>query len=74
MSEEKKTRSTNEIKQEYQQLATKAGNLQYAIGEQNRDLSMINSQMRDLSLEFTSADNAEKEAAKSAAAPEEVKS
>lgn len=67
MGEEKKPRSSAEIKQEFQGLSFKAGNLQYAIREQQRDLEMINNQLRDLSFEYTAADNAEKEAAKKAA-------
>ena len=63
MSEEKKSRSTQEIQAEYQQLAFKAGNLQYAIGQQKKDLELINDQLRDLNFEYTAAKNLE-EAAK----------
>ncbi len=62
MSETKRTAA--EIKSEYTNLAFKAGNTQYAIAENQRDLAMINTQMRDLSLEYTAATNAEAEAAK----------
>lgn len=68
MSDEKKTRSPQEIQAEYQQLAFKAGNLQYAISEQNKDLALINGQLRDLSFEFNAAKAAEESAATDAGA------
>ncbi len=60
MSEEKKpARSTQEIQQEYQNLAFKAGNLQYAIVSQEKDLALLNEQLRNLNFEFVSARTAE---------------
>ncbi len=67
----KPLRSTAEIKAEYANLVGKAGQLQYAISEQQRDLTMTNLSLRDLSLEFTASDNAEK--AKAAAEAQAAK-
>lgn len=67
MSEAKKHRPTQEIQAEYQQLAFKAGNLQYAIVENGKDLSLINSTMRDLNLEFAASKAAEDTASKASA-------
>lgn len=64
MSEENKKRSLQDIGQEYQQLAFKAGNLQYAISEQTKDLGLLNSQMRDLNFEFNKVKAQEEAAAK----------
>jgi len=52
---EKKPRTSDEIQKEYQHLAFKAGNLQYAIVENQKDLALINSSLRDLNFEFTAA-------------------
>ncbi len=55
MSESPAPKSSRALQEEYQQLAFRAGNLQYSIEENKKDLALINSQMRDLALEFISA-------------------
>ncbi len=55
MSESPASKSSQALQGEYQQLAFRAGNLQYSIEENKKDLALINSQMRDLALEFISA-------------------
>lgn len=65
MSEDKKApRSTQEIQQEYQNLAFRAGNLQYELSQKGKDLTLINDQMRNLNFEFISSKEAEDAAAK----------
>lgn len=71
MSESKK--SSQSIQQEYNQLAFRAGNLQYAIRENSKDLDLLNSQMRDLSLEYISVQAEEQKAADAAKAQEAPK-
>lgn len=70
MSEEaKKTRTVEEIQQEYTQLCCKAGHTQYQISGLEKDLEMINSSLRELNFEAAAAS-----AAKAAAeAPKEEK-
>jgi hypothetical protein len=51
MSEETKTRTVADIQQEYQQSCLRAGHLQYQIDALSKDLSLLNSTMRDLNLE-----------------------
>lgn len=55
----KPPRTTQAIQQDYQNLAFRAGNLQYEIKEKNKDLDMINSSMRDLNFEFIAAKKTE---------------
>lgn len=63
-------RSSQQLQGEFQQLALRAGSIAYAIKENQRDLDLIQGQMRDLSLEFvTVKSREEEEAKKSAEAP-----
>lgn len=71
MSENTKpSRTIPEIQQEYTNLCTKVGQLQYHIYTLEKDLEMANSSLRDLNLEAASVKGAEEtakaEAAKSA--------
>lgn len=61
---EKKHRPSKDVQQEYQNLVFKAGNLQYAISQNRKDLEAMNNQLRDLTLEYVSAQEAEKTAPK----------
>lgn len=72
MSNESK-RSSQDIHTEYVRLCMRAGELQYKIGELDKELSMMNSTIRDLNLEYGAAIKAEEEAKKEAAAKEPVK-
>lgn len=65
-----KSRTTQEIQSEYQQLAFKAGNLQYAIAEQTKDLGLLNTQLRELNFEFVASQAKEKAAAEAPKAEE----
>lgn len=56
MSEEKKTRTRQDIQQEYSQLCAKAGNLQYQIWAFNKDLENLYSAARDLNQEAAELD------------------
>lgn len=60
-------RSSEEIVKDYNNLAFKAGNLQYTIATQTKDLQKINETLQELNLEFVAAKNAEAEAAKEVA-------
>ena len=71
MEEEKKTRTVEQIGQEYQVLCTRAGHTQYQIDALSNDLDMMNEELRSLNLE--AADIKGKEAAAKAATPEAVK-
>lgn len=53
-------RTTQEIQTEYQNLAFKAGNLQFAIFQQQKDLDLINQTLRELNFEYVSASEAAK--------------
>ena len=61
---DKPARSVAEIQQEYQNLAFRAGNLQYEICQKNKDLDLINDTLRSLSFEFVAAQEAAKAAEK----------
>jgi hypothetical protein len=63
----KPVRSTKEVQQDYQNLAFKAGNLQYEIHCKNGDLERLNNEMRDLNFEYIEAKNREDGEAKAKA-------
>lgn len=49
--ESTKTRTFEEIQREYSALAAKCGQFQYQVYTLNRDLDLLNNQMRDLNFE-----------------------
>lgn len=51
MSETKVERTLDQVRQEYSNLAAKAGHTQYQIAELTSDLKVINEQLRDLNFE-----------------------
>lgn len=51
MSESTKTRTVDDIQQEYQQGCLRAGHLQYQISALSKDLDLLNESMRELNLE-----------------------
>jgi hypothetical protein len=51
MSEEKKERTLEEVKNEFNQLCFRAGSLQYEIAVKNKDLEMLNESLRNLNFE-----------------------
>lgn len=56
MSKEFKVpRSVQQIQQDYVQLTTKAGDLQYKIHVSQSDLGLINQQLKDLNFEYIAA-------------------
>lgn len=57
-------RTSAAVVQEYNKLAFKAGNLQYQITEQKRDLNTINETMRSLNLEYAKLKEVEETSAK----------
>lgn len=63
MSEEKKSRSIEEIQQEYASVCAKAGEAQYRISRAKADLLTFNQRLLDLNLEAMAV-AAEKEAEK----------
>ena len=63
-----KPRTSTEIQQEYNNLAFKAGNLQFELSERNKGLAMINQTLYDLSDEFVKAKAAENKAVEDAKA------
>lgn len=67
MDEKKEKRTSASVAQEYNNLAFKAGNLQYSIREQQRSLDSINQTMLDLTLEFNGLKAEEDKAAAEAA-------
>jgi hypothetical protein len=50
-STETKTRTVEDIQQEYQQGCLRAAHLQYQISALSKDLDILNSSLRDLNLE-----------------------
>lgn len=62
MSEPKKHRAISEIEQDYANLCAKAGSIQYQIHVAERDLGLLNEQLKDLNLEAAATKTAEKEA------------
>lgn len=58
----KAPRTVPEISQQYTQLCTQAGHLQYEIATKTKDLDLLNSTLRDLNNEAYAAQQAEKEA------------
>ena len=62
------TRTVPEIQQEYQNLCIKAGHLQYQIYTYEKDVEMINKELRDLNLEAAASKAAEAKASEEAAA------
>lgn len=71
MSENKK-RSIPEIQAEYQNLALRAGHIQYQIVTMQGDLELLNKSLRDLNLE-AAAVKAEEDAKARVDEPSEVK-
>lgn len=69
-TETKPERTVQQIQEEYQQLAFRAGNNQYQIYTLERDLDVLNSKMRELNFEAAAAQQAE--AAKKAAEAAQV--
>lgn len=63
----KAPRSIPEINNEYQQLCLQAGHIQYQVFCHEKDLVILNDQLRDLNLEGAAAQQAAKEAEKVAA-------
>lgn len=59
MTEQAKHRSVDEIRQEYSNLCSKAGHLQYSIKCLKDDLELVNEQLKELNLEAAAAANAE---------------
>lgn len=57
-------RKSEEVLNEYNNLAFKAGNLQYQISQFTKDLDLINNTLRDLNLEFNQIQKNEAEVAK----------
>lgn len=60
MAEEKPKRTVAEIQQEYGQLCTRAGHVQYQLHAHSKDLELINQTLRDLNFEAASAQADEK--------------
>jgi len=59
----KAPRKLEEIQAEYQRLCLQAGHIQYQMSTLEKDLSLLNEQMRDLNLEGAAAQKAAAEAA-----------
>lgn len=68
----KEPRSPDAVRQEYQNLAFKAGNLQYEIVCKQKDLQVLNDTMRELNFEYIEAQNKAEEAKKAAEQPKEA--
>lgn len=60
----KAPRPLEQIQQDYQRTCTQVGNLQYQIWALDKDLQLLNEQLRDLSLEGAASNKAAQEAAK----------
>lgn len=56
-------RKSEEIMNQYNNLAFKAGNLQYQICQYEKDLDLINTTLRDLNMEYNQVQTQEKEVA-----------
>ncbi len=54
-------RTFETVQTEYQQMALRAGHLQYQIHALSKDLALLNDQMRDLNFEFAKIKGAESE-------------
>lgn len=67
-------RSSAEIVKEYNNLAFKAGHLQFEIRDKTADLNAINNTLSALNVEFRGAVEAEKNAAKTEEAPADAQS
>ncbi len=67
MSDKKKERTVSEIQSEYSGLCARAGHAQYQISVMQKDLELINEQLRELNLE-AAASSAKEAAAKAEAA------
>lgn len=70
---EKKHRTVQEIQNEYAQLCTRAGHLQYQVYTFAKDLEIVNATLRDLNVEAAASQQAEEEAKKEAAPAVEEK-
>lgn len=68
MSEEqqKPSRSSHDVQQEYAKLCSQAGHLQYQISVFDKDLEVLNNTLRELNFEYAAAQRREVEAAKPA--------
>ncbi len=66
-------RSTDQIKQEYSNIALKAGTLQYEILCKKGDLDLVNNRLKELNTEFITVSNTEAEVAKKVKEAEETK-
>lgn len=63
-------RTSDQVLKEYNNLAFKAGNLQYTVFETQREITAINETLRSLALEYNKVKSAEQaEAAAKAAEP-----
>lgn len=62
MSEEKKSRTSQEIQQEFNGLALKLGDIVYKLAMFDKDKTTIVERMRDLGFEYLAAKNAEEKA------------
>lgn len=60
-------KSSNQIQQEYAQLCTKAGALQFEIESKKKDVVAFNARLAELQLEYVAAKNFEAEVAKKVA-------
>lgn len=76
MSEEqqKPSRSSQDVQQEYARLCSQAGHLQYQIAVFDKDLEVLNNTLRELNFEYAAAQRRESEAAKSAEEPKKEES
>lgn len=72
MSKEfKAPRKLEEIQADYQRLCVQAGHIQYQVFTLNKDLALLNDQLRDLNLEGAAAQECAKKEAEGAKSNEE---
>lgn len=65
MTDKKEPRPLSEIQVEYQNLCTKAGNIQYQVFALGKDLAQVNESLLELNFEAAAAARKEAEAKKS---------
>ncbi len=65
---EQKQRTSEDIVKEFNNLAFRAGNIQYEVSEKTKELSMLNETLRSLTLEFNKVKAAEQAEAAAKAA------
>ncbi len=58
VTEVKKERTLDDVRNEYSQSAAKLGHLWYQIGELTKDTALLSSQMRDLNFEASKLQSA----------------